>query len=297
MKLRESMLINGILYNSEAWHGVTLKQINSLESIDEALLRGILKSHSKTPKEFLYLELGVLPLRWILAQRRIMFMKHIETRHDEDLLKKVYLAQKENKTRGNLVELVTKDLKSLQISYDEVTSSLVSKEQLKKKLKARATNVAFEYLKTKPLTHTKVKSIGYSQLEMQHYLYKSDLSSEEIVTLAAFRPQCVKGIRNNFKKMYGNNIICPLVCDSTAIDTQDHLISCTKLIRDIDDRKLIKIQDIYGQLEKQEVAATLLTKLIKRRNTMLDKIEDPNSSSHSLPKNHKTLAGSLVGPD
>ena len=119
---------------------------------------------------------------------------------------------------------------------------------------------------------------------MQHYLYKSDLSSEEIVTLAAFRPQCVKGIRNNFKKMYGNNTICPLVCDSTAIDTQDHLISCTKLIGDIDDRKLIKIQDIYGQLEKQEVAATLLTKLIKRRNTMLDKIEDPNSSSHSLPK-------------
>ena len=84
--------------------------------------------------------------------------------------------------------------------------------------------------------------------------------------------------------MYGNNIICPLVCDSTAIDTQDHLISCTKLIGDIDDRQLIKIQDIYGQLEKQEAAASLLTKLIKRRNTMLDKIEDPNSSSHSLPK-------------
>ena len=57
-----------------------------------------------------------------------------------------------------------------------------------------------------------------------------------------------------------------------------------QIIGDIDDRKLIKIQDIYGQFEKQEAAATLLTKLIKRRNSMLDKIEDPNSSSHSLPK-------------
>ena len=48
------MLINGILYNSEAWHGVTRKQIASLEAIDEALLRKLLKSHCKTPKEFLY---------------------------------------------------------------------------------------------------------------------------------------------------------------------------------------------------------------------------------------------------
>ena len=74
--------------------------------------------------------------------------------------------------------------------------------------------------------------------------------------------------------MYGNNIICPLLCDSTAIDTQDHLISCTKLKGDMDDRKLVKTQGIYGQLKKQEAAATLLTKLFKRRNTMLDKIDN-----------------------
>ena len=55
MKLKEVMLINGILYNSEAWHGVTKAHIKALEAIDEDLLRKFLKSHSKTPKEFLYL--------------------------------------------------------------------------------------------------------------------------------------------------------------------------------------------------------------------------------------------------
>ena len=50
LKLREAMLINGILYNSEAWHGITNAQIAKLESVDEALLRGILKAHIKTPK-------------------------------------------------------------------------------------------------------------------------------------------------------------------------------------------------------------------------------------------------------
>ena len=101
MKLREAMLINGILYNSEAWHGVTRKQIASLEAIDEALLRKLLKSHCKTPKEFLYLETGALPLRWIVAQRRILFLKHITEKHDDELLKKVFHAQKENPTQGD----------------------------------------------------------------------------------------------------------------------------------------------------------------------------------------------------
>ena len=73
LKLREAMLINGILYNSEVWHGVTHAQIVKLESVDEALLRSILKAHSKTPKEFLYLETGTIPLRWIIAHNNNIF--------------------------------------------------------------------------------------------------------------------------------------------------------------------------------------------------------------------------------
>ena len=63
LKLREAMLINGILFNSEAWHDLTLAHIAKLESIDEALIKGILKAHTTTPKEFLYLETGAVPLR------------------------------------------------------------------------------------------------------------------------------------------------------------------------------------------------------------------------------------------
>ena len=60
LQLRQAMLINGMLFNSEAWHSVTKDDINSLEKVDEALLRGILKAHSKIPIEALYLESGIL---------------------------------------------------------------------------------------------------------------------------------------------------------------------------------------------------------------------------------------------
>ena len=117
LKLRDAMLINGILYNSEAWHGVTSAQIAKLEAVDESLLRSILKAHSKTAKEFLYLETGTIPLRWIVAQRRIHYLKHILSREDTELLNKVYLAQQENPTHGDLVKLVTNDLEVLGVTY------------------------------------------------------------------------------------------------------------------------------------------------------------------------------------
>ena len=131
MKLREAMLINGMLYNSESWHGVTSKHMKRLEAVDEALLRNILKAHSKTPLEFLYLETGSLQLRWIVAQRRIVFMQQIMRRHDNDLLKKVFLAQKQNPTQGDFVKIVESDLTDLGVTFEQVTSSNTSKVKCK----------------------------------------------------------------------------------------------------------------------------------------------------------------------
>ena len=42
LKLRQAMLLNGVLFNSEAWHGVSLEDIKTLESVDEQLLRSLL---------------------------------------------------------------------------------------------------------------------------------------------------------------------------------------------------------------------------------------------------------------
>ena len=51
LQLRQAILINWTLFNSEAWHNITEDDLNILEKVDEALLRGILKSHSKIPIE------------------------------------------------------------------------------------------------------------------------------------------------------------------------------------------------------------------------------------------------------
>ena len=40
LHLRQAMLLNGTLFNSEAWQGITISEIHQLERVDEALLRG-----------------------------------------------------------------------------------------------------------------------------------------------------------------------------------------------------------------------------------------------------------------
>ena len=71
--LRNAMLINSLLTNSESWYNVTLANIATLEKVDEHMLRDILKAPRMCPKALLYLELGCLPNRYIIKSRRIMF--------------------------------------------------------------------------------------------------------------------------------------------------------------------------------------------------------------------------------
>ena len=52
MRLREAMFLNKILYNSEAWYGVTNANIDaSLESLDLTLIKDILNATGKTTNE------------------------------------------------------------------------------------------------------------------------------------------------------------------------------------------------------------------------------------------------------
>ena len=68
MCMRNGMLLNGILTNSEVWYGVLKKHVEKLEKNDELFLRSVLDSHSKTAIEALYIETGKIPIRFIIQK-------------------------------------------------------------------------------------------------------------------------------------------------------------------------------------------------------------------------------------
>ena len=49
LKLRQAMLLNGLLFNSEAWHNITEAENKLLEAVDEHLLTSLVGGHAKTP--------------------------------------------------------------------------------------------------------------------------------------------------------------------------------------------------------------------------------------------------------
>ena len=51
--------------------------IASFVIIDQYLIRGLLYSHAKTPLEHLYLEIGALPVKYIIISRRLIYLKEI----------------------------------------------------------------------------------------------------------------------------------------------------------------------------------------------------------------------------
>ena len=84
--LRNSIFLNGFLTNLEASYGLADAEIEQLEKLDESLLRAILECPFSTPKEILYLELGVTPIRHIVMSRRLSFYHDILKQSSDSLL-------------------------------------------------------------------------------------------------------------------------------------------------------------------------------------------------------------------
>ena len=93
--LHSSIFVNGTLTNMESWPKCSEARIIKFEKVEQNFMRKILKAHSKTAIAALYLELGIIPLRFQLMKRRVLYLHNIMMRDDNELTKKVVLLQKD----------------------------------------------------------------------------------------------------------------------------------------------------------------------------------------------------------
>ena len=77
MIFRNAYLISSMLSCSEVWYGLTEWDLRKLEQTDENLLRHILNYSSQVTSEVLFLELGLLPVRFTIKMKRITYLHHI----------------------------------------------------------------------------------------------------------------------------------------------------------------------------------------------------------------------------
>ena len=239
--------LNSILLNSEVWYGLTKDDINQLEVVDHSLLRRILSAPACSPTPMLYLELGVLPIKYVIMIRRLMYLQYLLQEKDDSLLLRVYKAQSDNPDKGDWVEQIKKDIEEtkLNIPMDEIKA--MSIEVFRAKVVAGVRNAAYKYLCTEKLKMSKIMYVKHIKFEFQKYLNPSVLDIDEAKLMFQLRSRMVD-VKVNYSNRY-EDTLCP-VCD-VENDTQEHVFKCTKLLQS---KNILVASDIlYTDIFKSDV--------------------------------------------
>ena len=100
VQLRNAWLVNSMLLNCEAWHNILKKDIESLAEVD------------------LHLETGTLSIDYICTKRRLMYLHHIVSVPEDELIHKVYNAEKNNPVKGDWVLKVGDDREKIGLNIE-----------------------------------------------------------------------------------------------------------------------------------------------------------------------------------
>ena len=125
---------------------MTLEKLEQLEQVDEIWIRNLMDCSSSVPKDLLYLELGLIPIRYIIQTRRVLFLHHILQQKKDSLLYRFFIAQLENPTYRDWVSQVLEDLEILEISLEIEEIQTMKIDKFKHIVKKSVKEKAFLYL-------------------------------------------------------------------------------------------------------------------------------------------------------
>ena len=215
--------------------------------------------HSKTPIESLYLELGIVPFRFKLMIRRIMYFYEVMKRDDTELTKKIVMSQKEKMLKGDFYTQVEDSLRALNIPASEEVTSM-GRNALKELLNKHSAIAAYESLINQARCHSKVNENAYSNINGMQYITDSRFTPDLVNLLFKFRTRMFN-VRNNFRNQYRQtNILCPLC--KVVEDSQQHLFSCAVL-----HESLPTITTVYEDIFSSD--SNILLKVAKELKTIV----------------------------
>ena len=134
------------------------------------LLRKILSSSGNPSKVFMYLELGILPVKIVLMKKTLNFMRYILHEGMSSLIRQVYETLKTESRYGDFVDLVKKDIEELNLNILEPDIQNTIKMDWKKYVNEKVSEACLLALNAENSSKTKTKHIIFKNLEMREYL-------------------------------------------------------------------------------------------------------------------------------
>ena len=280
--LRNSLMLSTLLSNGESWYRVTKENIESLESVDTQIIRQQFKLHSKTPTPYLYLDLGLVPVRFLLMKRRILFLWWITNQSEDSLIYQFFQAQENDSYRGDWSRMVREDLENLEIDLTTDQIKCASKEELKRFLNKQIEEQAFKYLINQKNKYSKMSSLKYDKLELQNFFCSDEkLMPSEISSIMQIRSRMLP-VKNNFKSSFqSDKMFCRGCLDRRSIEDQTHILLCPVLNGNCPStNNNLEYEDVFSDNPKKivEVVRMIMSNHLKLRQILDTKSPSAPSS-------------------
>ena len=266
-KLRDAMLLNGILTNAEVWNHIKTKQIEILEGVDLMLLKKVLNAHSMTAKEAFFLEAGIIPIKYVISKRRLLYLWNIMQKEDNELLKRFYLAQKLHRTKNDWAEIIEKDKKDFGIELTDEEISKMKESKFKRIVNIAVTEKTLEYLNKTAHGHSKSRKLIKQTLEREKYFDDPRFTRSDVELLFSLRTRMID-VKNNFSNKYGDDIACR-TC-KVQPESQEHILKCEALKITVDVPNDVCYEDIFKSVEKQLEIVKVFRNLLREREIILN---------------------------
>ena len=266
MVLRESLFLSSVLLNSEAWVNYTEKDVRILEQCDEILLSTILECDGKSSNAFKYLELGIIPIRFEIMKRKLMFLQYILKQEKKSMVYRIFKAMEDKPIKNDFVYTCKKYLEILKIRTNFEDIGKMSKFTLKQILREKTKSEAFVYLKSQQIVQEKIKNIIYKELKMQDYLFEGDRNLQVSKAIYKARGQ-ILDIKMHKKWKYDD-----LECEGCHknFETGEEILQCENLGVNEDQAKY---SWFYSDLViKQISAGKVLIKKLKKRKLIREEV-------------------------
>ena len=263
--IHDTILIPTILFNSQSWSNLTTSNLDKLSTIQTTYLKRMMKAPKSTPNAFLFLELGITPIKYQIHQRKLLFLRHLEDLPADDPTSKAYNQQKLYPYAKNWYNETMKLLETYLLI--ESWNTKKPKHKWANDVKKAISSYSYSALTQECKLKTKISNLEFTAYATQPYITKCPFHISSM--LFKFRSKTINCKDNQHSSH--TNLNCRLC--NTQIESQDHIINCDH-IRNNNEIITLDVRSLTENCDMQ-----LLNIIYKRYQDFLNKIQSNQTNN------------------
>ena len=234
--LYKSVFVQTMVFNSGVWSRLSTTNFKALETAQLKCLKRFMRCAASTPNCFVYLELGVLPMKYEIHSRQLKFLFHVLTLKSTNPVLRMYQQQLMYPFEPNWAT----EIEQLKVVYglpsnDKIAS--MSKGEWKGTVKRAVRDKAREFLLNEASSKKKLKDVSFTdKFKPQPYLKRH--SSKIAQTLFKIRGRSTNVLENR-----GSHGDCRLCGEEE--ETQEHILNCVKIRGQAQTLSLVTIKQMH----------------------------------------------------